>query len=112
MSHLDYKKIFNNDDPSYSEYLRLKGMKRVNQYNIGIKTKYPTPEDINKFKIDYHYWTQGDSYYKLAEIYYGNADHWWVIAYYNQIPIEQDIETGQQIQIPLPIEIVLESMRK
>ena len=112
MSFIDYKNKFSNSDPSYSEYIRLKGLKKINQYGIGIKLKYPDSSDIQKFKISYHYWSQGDSYYKLAESFYGNSDYWWIIAFYNQTPMEQDLETGQQIEIPLPLELVIESMRK
>jgi len=111
MSHLDFKKQFQNNDPSYAEYFRLRGVKKMNQYGSGIKLKYPDSDSINKFRINYHYWSQGDSYYKLAEVNYGNPDHWWVIAYYNQIPIEQEITTGQQIEIPFPIQMVIEAMR-
>ena len=54
-----------------------------------------------------HVWKAGDCYYKLANQYYGDAQYWWVIALFNQKPTEADVDLGDLIEIPLPLEAIL-----
>jgi len=54
-----------------------------------------------------HVWSLGDRYYKLAAEHYDDPTYWWVVAWYNQMPLETDITIGRVIYIPLPLENVL-----
>jgi len=41
--------------------------------------------------------------YKLANQYYGEPRYWWVIAWYNGLPAETEIENGSVIYIPVNV---------
>ena len=58
-----------------------------------------------------HIWKLGDRYYKLASQYYGSADLWWIIAWYNQKPTESHVTMGEVVYVPLPLENVYAYMR-
>jgi len=51
-----------------------------------------------------HIWSYSDRYYKLAYTYYGDARYWWVIAWWNALPTEAEVATGQVIEIPVNIQ--------
>jgi len=57
-----------------------------------------------------HVWTYGDRFYKLANQYYNDVTFWWVIAWYNSVPTEANLKTGDLIQIPLNLESALKSL--
>ena len=87
-------------------------MKRRNKKMI---YHYDSPEfaDLTEKQIDSlnlveHVWTLGDRYWKLAAQYYGNTEMWWVIAWVNRSPTEAHIDMGEIIEIPFPLERVLE----
>jgi len=49
-------------------------------------------------------WKYGSRLYNLAERFYGDPEYWWVIAWYNSVPTEAHIKTGDVIYIPINIE--------
>ena len=69
--------------------------------------RYPTEDEMDRFSVVNHIWTLGDRFYKLAHTYYGNVEFWWIIAWFNQTPLEGDLELGDVIHIPLPLEEAL-----
>ena len=95
------------NDLDYYEYLRKnRGLKRARHYATP-RLKHPTVFERSQIAADSHIWRLGDRYYKLADQYYGDSEFWWVIAWYNAIPIEADIKTGDMIQIPVNLSAVL-----
>ena len=52
-------------------------------------------------------WSEGDRYYKLAQHFYGDSAHWWIIAWFNKKPTEGHINFGDLIYVPLPLERVI-----
>lgn len=66
-----------------------------------------SPEDISKLNIVDHIWTSGDKYSKLADKYYGDAEKWWVIAWFNKKPTDAHLRLGDRVHIPLPLEKIL-----
>ena len=76
--------------------------------------QYPTPtlnsikeEDYDKITLVPHIWKTGDRFYKLANDFYNDPNYWWVIAWYNGLPTEADINFGDVIEIPVKIEDAL-----
>jgi len=59
---------------------------------------------LNEIK---HIWKTGDRYYKLADKYYGRPELWWAIALYNEKPTEAQINFGDTVRVPMPIETYL-----
>jgi hypothetical protein len=101
--------IINNSD-LYEDYREKRGLIKFTHYST------PVFKDINvnltNSIINYsHIWREGDHYYKLADLYYNDAKLWWVIAFYNRKPTEQQINIGDTVLVPTPIEIVLQSFK-
>tara|TARA_Y100000034_G_C6678067_1_gene297961 strand:- start:311 stop:649 length:339 start_codon:yes stop_codon:yes gene_type:complete len=65
---------------------------------------FPTVEEIMDLTILSHMWTFGDRFYKLSDLYYGDPNYWWIIAWFNQTPLETDIKLGDVLSIPLPLD--------
>lgn len=55
--------------------------------------------DVYDFR--YHTWKSSDTLDKLADDYMGNADYATLIAYYNKISAENELESGVKIKIPV-----------
>ena len=92
----------------YYQYLRKKRkLKIANHYATPI-LKHPTVQERAMMITDTHIWTLGDRYYKLADKYYGDSAYWWVIAWYNAVPVEADLLTGDMIEIPVNLAAVLD----
>ena len=107
MSRYKGLKRFKNRDEYYS-YLRSKrDIKVANHYATPL-LKNPTVEERTSIISDTHIWSLGDRYYKLAHKYYGDASFWWVIAWYNAVPIEADLSFGDIIEIPVNLASALD----
>ena len=69
--------------------------------------RYPTQEEIGELDFEEVVWTVGSSYAKLASDYYGQPELWWVIAWFNKKPMDTEVNLGDLILVPLPIEKIL-----
>jgi hypothetical protein len=103
--------ILRNDDELYSEVLRKRGVSYIDQYATPI-LNHPNAQQISSLRRISHVWKMGDRFYKLADKYYGDSRYWWVIAWYNQVPTESHIETGQVLRIPTPLNKILALLRE
>lgn len=63
--------------------------------------------DIRNINIVNHIWESSDRFYKLASQYYGSPAYWWVIAYFNNKPLETDLTVGDIVEIPVPLDRIL-----
>ena len=105
----DNRTIRRNNLELYRDALESRGIRSVRQYTTP-RLRYPAAEEMSNFQIIGHTWTTGDRYYKLADRYYNDPELWWVIAFFNQKPLEHHVELGEVINIPTPIEKVLTYM--
>tara|TARA_Y100001973_G_C5207802_1_gene342915 strand:+ start:147 stop:485 length:339 start_codon:yes stop_codon:yes gene_type:complete len=96
-----------NDSETYKNVLKKRGLKYIQHYATP-KLRLPTFEEESALTVVERIWTVGDRFYKLASEYYGDPELWWVIAWYNLTPTEADVQLGQSVQIPLPLEQILE----
>ena len=55
-----------------------------------------------------HTWKIGDRFFKLAQENYQDPRYWWVIAWLNKTPTEAHLEHGDQIMVPLDLDVFLE----
>ncbi len=99
-------RVFRNATAAYKRYLKGRGLDQVQQYRTP-KFKYPSESEVRGLETITHIWVTGDRYFKLADRYYGDSKLWWVIAFFNQKPTEFDINGGDIIYIPTPLEKVL-----
>ena len=105
----DNRTIKRNNQDLYRDILEDRGLKSVRQYTTP-NLRYPTAEEISNFQLIGHMWKTGDRYYKLADTYYNDPEMWWVIAFFNQKPLEHHVGLGEVIHIPIPLEKVLTYM--
>lgn len=95
-----------NDLEQYQLILKEKGIKFIRQY-FSPNLRHPDAQDVMELELVGHTWSLGDRFYKLAYKYYGDSTLWWVIAWYNQTPTEAQVEIGDTLQIPLPLDKIL-----
>ena len=105
-SRYTFRSIGRNSNEAYKEILKNRGVSRIDQYTSP-SFVYPTANQIASLATTGHIWTLGDRFYKLAHFHYGSAELWWVIAWFNQTPLESQLSAGDVIDIPFPIERVL-----
>tara|TARA_Y100000034_G_C6747049_1_gene331843 strand:+ start:276 stop:617 length:342 start_codon:yes stop_codon:yes gene_type:complete len=107
-SRYDNRDFIINDSEIYkdSPIFKNRRIKYIRQYGTP-SFKYPTEDEIESFTVVNHVWKVGDRFYKLANSYYGNPKFWWIIAWFNQISLEGDLELGDVVHIPLPLEEAL-----
>lgn len=107
-SRYNSRSIFRNQNLKYENIFKERNVKYLRQYDTP-SLVYPTPEQISSLNIITEAWKAGDRYWKYAYRYYnGRSDLWWVIAWFNQKPTEGELEIGDSILIPTPIDRVLE----
>jgi len=65
--------------------------------------------DQEMLTIDYsnEIWGLGKRLYKLSHKYYGSPQYWWIIALFNNIATEADIQFGDVIKVPVPLDRML-----
>ena len=97
------KRVFRNSLEEFEGVFEERGVKHVDQF-FTPTLRHPTQKNINNLKRVGHIWRIGDRYYKLAHKHYGDANLWWVIAWYNGYPTEADIKIGALIEIPSDLE--------
>jgi len=93
------RKSARNRDQSYDKIFEKKGVRSVTQYATP-STPSPNDREFNRIEYYNYAWSVGDRYWKLAHSIYGDKDLWYVIARFNELPTEADIEPGQIIRIP------------
>jgi hypothetical protein len=106
-SRYNKKPTYINDDPRYKEFIKERGVKKINQYAFD-EMEFPTAKQISQLTIVKHVWAVGSKLYKLAHEHYNDPTLWWVIAWFNKKPTEAHYKEGDVVSIPLPLERVYE----
>lgn len=107
-SRYQSRDMFFNDDAAYrDQFFRDRDIKQILQYKTA-RLSYPTNEQISSIESIPYAWGATDKLYNLAYEYYGYAELWWVIAWYNKKPTSAHFKIGDVIYIPLPLTQVLE----
>lgn len=89
-----------NDKEQYDKLFEKRGIKQIVQYRSP-KAKHVTDEQLARVECFDYIWKHGDSYQNLAQVFYGNATHWWVIAAFNRKPTESHVKMGEKLRIPV-----------
>tara|TARA_R110002020_G_scaffold31197_1_gene97609 strand:+ start:185 stop:523 length:339 start_codon:yes stop_codon:yes gene_type:complete len=102
----DRRKVFLNQSELYQKTMEERNIKSIRHYSTP-EIDYPTVQEVKDLTKVRHVWRVGDRYYKLAIQYYESAQYWWVIALFNQKPTEADLNIGDLVYIPLPLQDIL-----
>lgn len=105
-SRYDSRQIGINKTDQYQSLLDSRSVNHIRQY-FTPELFHPTDIDMSTLQLVGHVWSHGDRYFKLANKYYGDSKLWWIIAWFNQAPTESDLDLGQSINIPLPLDKIL-----
>ena len=90
--------VIYNDDTGYQQEFKhrygretLNEVQKINElpHFETVELKYPTLKQL--------------TYYKLADKYYGSAEYWWIIAWFNKKPTENHIKVGDVVLVPTPL---------
>jgi hypothetical protein len=106
-----YKNKFTliNSSQLYKDKFLKKGVNFI-EYEQTPDISFPDSAQSIELDIIIHNWKMGDRLYKLAHRYYGDPTMWWVIAFYNAKPTESYYTYGTQVEIPKPLDKVLQFM--
>lgn len=105
----DNNKIVQNETTHYKEIIKRRGVKRLTHYGTPI-IRHPTILERSNIPTTGHIWARGDRFYNLAHRYYGDANFWWVIAWWNGYPTEVSVQTGDFLDIPLDLRKALDAL--
>ena len=108
MSRYTDADIVVNDHQLHNDMLERRGLKQITQHasNSGFVISEDDIAFINYYEVA---WGSGSNFRKLAHLYYGSADHWWVIALFNKTPTTAHVK-GSTIKVPVDMVDVLELM--
>jgi hypothetical protein len=96
------QKIVENDVRHYKKLVGRRGVKKIDHYGTPTM-RHPSVSQRARIPTTSHVWSTGDRFYKLANKYYGDVKFWWVIAWWNGVPTEANINYGDLIDIPLDL---------
>lgn len=99
-------KILENKSDVYKNFFSDRNVNFISQYETQA-LNYPTQQQINQLQLVEYVWAQHDRYWRLAETYYGDPKYWWVISFFNKKPTEAEINIGDLIYIPMPLERIV-----
>ena len=94
--------ILKNRSTRYKKQFLQRGVKWINQYATA-KFNYPAVKDMDGVTVNVETYAVGDRFYKYAHKYYGDPSYWWIIAIFNQKPIENMVQPGDTVYIPTPL---------
>ncbi len=102
MSRYSGRTIFRTKNNLYLKDLRERGLEYFRYYGTH-KFKGLSIDDVRDLERVPHLWSLGDRFYKLAHKYYGDAELWWIIAWFNNKPTEAHLKIGDTVLIPMPL---------
>jgi hypothetical protein len=100
------KIVLENSLEEFEDLFEERGVNHIRQFATPT-LRHPTQRNINNLTRLGHTWKTGDRYYKLAHKHYGDANLWWIIAWYNKKPTEAHVKMGDIITIPLPLDKII-----
>ena len=106
-SRYQNRTIFRNDRPEYIKQFSNRSVKYVDQF-VSPKFDYPSDDLLGNLMVDEEYWAPGMRFYKLSAKYYGDPTFWWIIPWFNQVPLESDFAPGDVVMVPRPLEVILD----
>jgi hypothetical protein len=106
-SRYSRRELFLNNDKNYRNvFFKDRDIEETYQYDSP-RISYPSSEEIGSLNNVLLVWGATDKLYNVAAKYYGSAEYWWVIAWYNQKASEAEFKVGDQYYVPLPLDQVL-----
>ena len=99
--------VFKNQDDRYIKQFQERGVSSIKHFSTAALT-FPSAAALAGVIINTEVFKVGDRFYKYAQKHYGDPTYWWVIAHFNQKPVENMVKLGETIYIPVPLTKILE----
>lgn len=99
--------ILENEDRIYGKFMDKIGAKKLDHSSLVL---FGNPVDsafLKKIRVMKHIFASGDRLSRLAHKYYGDAELWWVLAWFNGKPTDFHCKIGDTILVPSPLEEVI-----
>lgn len=96
--------VIKNTDEDYKKVFSTRFGKSGLIQRKTTKIKTPTQEEIDSLSYYVETWGIGSRIYKMAYENYGDSQYWWLIALFNNIGSEAEINYGDKIKIPSSLE--------
>ena len=106
VSRYNNRNIFKNGEEKYEDLLKERNTKSILQYDTA-NLAHPTANEIANLSTVNHIWAEGDRFWKLSSKYYNQPQLWWIIAWFNRMPTEAQVELGDIVVVPLPLSKIL-----
>jgi len=106
-SRYNRRNIINNASPRYSKQLSDRDVQFINHFETP-NMNYPSNKILAALTVENEIWGVGSRFYKIAEKHYGDPALWWIIPWFNKLPLESDYEAGLIVLIPKPLDMVLD----
>ena len=104
---LRYKAFLSN--PMYRDVFERRGIRWTEIYRTP-RLQYPTRARLREIETIPHIWKMGDRYEKLAYYFYGDAELWWIIGWFNKRPAEFSNRVGDILHIPISLEDAMSAL--
>jgi len=105
-SRYQNREVLRLSSPAYTKQLVSRKLRFINHFNTP-NMKYPSDRLLGSLSIDNEIWGVGSRFYKIATKHYGDPSLWWIIPWFNKLPLESDYEAGEIILVPKPLKIIL-----
>jgi nucleoid-associated protein YgaU len=107
ISRYKNSEIFKNVDADYKKVFSTRFGPEGLVQRKSLSLRSPSSEEIKSIDFFSTTWGLGKRLYKLSYEHYSDSQYWWVIALFNNIATEAEIELGNEIKIPVPLDRVL-----
>jgi hypothetical protein len=105
-SRYNNRDILRLSSPQYTKQLSMRKLRYIDHFSTP-NVRYPSDELLGRLTVDNEIWGVGSRFYKIAAKHYGDASLWWIIPWFNKLPLESDYEAGEIVLVPQPLKIVL-----
>jgi nucleoid-associated protein YgaU len=107
MSRYNSRRKAINNSEEWENTLDERGVKKIEQF-VTPRFANPTEDELRRIKTKDYTWKQGDRFWRIAALEFGDARLWWLIARVNNKPSEHLLENGDIIKIPTNYTVALE----
>ena len=101
------REVLKNTSGRYIEQFSSRDVRFIRHF-LTPEMRYPSPAVLAKLDIENEIWGVGSRFYKIAEKHYGDPGLWWIIPWFNKLPLESDYEPGEVVLVPKPLDIILD----
>ena len=100
----DNSVILENEERIYGKFMDKLGTSKIDHSSLILFGNPVSSEFLKKISISKHLFTASDRLSKIAFKFYGDAELWWVLAWFNGKPTDFHCKVGDTILIPHPVE--------